>query len=502
MRMYSNQNQGHLLDTATEKSKIGDVRLSQNQYRTAYAFYKEAFEIRRIVLGSSHFDTIQAAFNAGKCLHCLGKPDHALRYYKIFTKALFKAILLSTTSPRGRNDSHLLTKETVLMTQSIAWAFHQERSFNHASMFYRLALETARNVLGEKHKVVARILSQFGKLMFESGDMASALKYYLRGLKIEGALQQRQMNHINEDVLDFLTTISNIACTLEQMGQLENSLECYNKILLLRFQHDDDDDDATSASTRILAMKRRSDADTLLNMARVHWKLERPVQALEALNEALLIQKQEYGCDHSIVASTLNEIGIIHGEQEGHTHLALQFFEESLRIRVLIDNPDQRTISSVLYNMARIHERTGDSVEALVHLKKVAEHELLESVEDEINKVSSPEVLLDVLELMAQIYEKLDDPREALACLEKGIRIIMGKGPNVVSLHVHSRYLGMAGNVCLRLGNIKKVMHFFIETMRVNIAGGLAFDANIKVAMGYEDVRRFESEYVLAAAAA
>ena len=63
-----------------------------------------------------------------------------------------------------------------------------------------------------------------------------------------------------------------------------------------------------------------------------------------------------------IIAATLNEIGIIHGNQ-GRTRLALQYFEESLRIRqqcqcqVLNDaDPDEgnMNISTALFNIVPV----------------------------------------------------------------------------------------------------------------------------------------------------
>lgn len=78
-------------------------------------------------------------------------------------------------------------------------------------------------------------------------------------------------------------------------------------------------------------------------------------------------------------------------------------------------------------------------------------------------------------------------------------RIIMDIGssaPNAVRVRavpvdVHSRYLGMAGNACLNLGDMEGAIRFFADTMRVNLAGGLAFHANIRT-KGYDFVR-FES---------
>jgi tetratricopeptide (TPR) repeat protein len=469
---------------AKVKSKIGDITFAQHKYETAHSFYEGAFQMRRSVFGDSNFDTIMAAFNAGKCLHCLGKSDRALPYYEIFTKAVFSST---------RSTSNLLTKETVLILNRIAWAFHQELSFQHATAFYKLTLHSVKHLLGEKHKIFARALNQFGTMMFESGNMASALKCFERSLQIERALQQEQNLTIAESFLDSLTTYSNIASILERMGDLDKSLASYRKMELFLRSPD------VTATIPASTVNRRME-DILLIVARIQGKLGRSDQALEALTRALQIQKQEYGCGHSFVATTFNEIGIIHGGQ-GHTQLALQNFEESLRIRILMNDPDQSMVSTVIFNIAVIHVHNGESTKALARLKELVKYELSKREQEENSEFSSPEVLLDALELMAQIFNgELNDPRKVLACFKLGIRVITDDGPNVVSLGIQSRYLGMAGNTCLKLGYMQEAMRFFAETMRVNAAGGLAFDANIEV-VGY-DFRKFESNHLAAAAAA
>jgi hypothetical protein len=95
--------------------------------------------MQRKVFGPINLNTSITAFNAGKCLHCLGRPDCALCYYNLFTKAIFSSI-----------KAKLMTQETVLILQNIACAFHQDHSLKHANTFYRLALRSAHMVLEER----------------------------------------------------------------------------------------------------------------------------------------------------------------------------------------------------------------------------------------------------------------------------------------------------------------------------------------------------------------
>ena len=95
----------------------------------------------------------------------------------------------------------------------------------------------------------------------------------------------------------------------------------------------------------------------------------------------------------------------------------------------------------------------------------------------------SPEVLLDALEHMANIYHtsKLGEPPKGLGCYEKGVPIFMELGPEVVPLGTQSRFLGSDGNICLKLGIVDKAVRLLSEMrMRVNLAAGWRFNSNIK----------------------
>ena len=466
---------------ASAYNTFGNIKFAMNDFEAASSFYEKAFRMRRRVLGKKHLDTCITAFNLGKSLHSHRKPDRALLYYEIFANTIF-------TSPE------LVNKTTIMMLQKIAWAFHQDRSLKHAKKFYGLALKSAFKVLGDRDENVARILNMYGNLWFEIGRMDRALKCYERSLVVERPQFDDLQIKSSARYLNILTTISNIAATYENMGNLKKSLLCFKKMLTIL---NSDDSKATVSTSKINTRV----AMVLSDMARVHGKLGQYDIALKTLSEVLEIRRKEYGNQHGLIASVLNEIGIIHGSQ-GHTNNALQNFEESLTIRRILNDPESN-VSTVLCNIARVHMVMGDTDKALARFKQSAEHELSkrEGNESSTCDESSTDVLFDSLEQTARILEEdFNDPQEALKWYNKGIDTIAKEGPDVVPFEVHSRLLGLAGNLYLKLGDSKKAISLFTQTMRVNVAGGLAFNANIRTT-GYE-THQVEGDHRPAAAAA
>jgi hypothetical protein len=77
---------------ASVRNHIGNIRIALHEYETAYSFYETAYRMHRKVFGPINLNTSITAFNAGKCLHCLGRPDRALRYNNFFTKEICSSI--------------------------------------------------------------------------------------------------------------------------------------------------------------------------------------------------------------------------------------------------------------------------------------------------------------------------------------------------------------------------------------------------------------------------
>ena len=488
----------------------GCVEYARGQFEAAHALFRDAYEMRNRCFGDAHPDTINSSFHAGKSLHCLGEPNHALKYYKICTRAIAAHVGVDEDSNDDRPlivNHHLVNEDTIIMIQSIAWAFHRGKFHDHANAFYALALRTAEILFAGAghHKIVARILNQWGNLRFECGDLASALTCYKAGFRIECVLekmhlnlnlrQQKQIQEAEEDTeapiasFDSLTTLSNIAGVLEKMGKLENASSYYGKII--KFYKLESVRASIPASTI-----NRDVAHVLSKLARVQEKLGRSDLALNSLNQALQIQRREYdNTHHGSIATTLNEIGIIHGSL-GRSSPALKCFEESLRIRRIVNDPDHSDLSPVLFNIARMHSGHGNQTDALIHFQEIIKYELSKQHKNRQNSlpvhVPVSKILFDAFEHASRIFlEDLDCPREALRCIEQGICIINDSYLCSVSSDQHSRFFGIAGKACLKLGDMNRSVHFLTKAIRVNVAGGLPYDANI------EEVYRPGFEYEL-----
>lgn len=496
LRCKEDFNRTLALHLASVRSNIGNIKFALNEYETAFTFYDAAFQMRRKVLGSTNLTTGVTAFHAGRCLHCVGKTELALRHYQVFVKAVF-------SSTKRRRDR--VTQEMVLMLQSIAWAFLQENSCKHANTFYLLTLKAAGLALEKDHEVIPQILNQFGNLRFELGDLKTALVCYDRSVHIavsnlvSKAQAKEDPISRKRNYFNVLTTISNMAKTYEEMGDFELSLKCFRRMTELL------------KSKECLGSLSDSDvnrtvSDIFSDLARVLVKLRKFDKALKALTEVLRIRKKEYGIDHTLVATTLNDMGIAYGSK-GQLLPALRCFEETLGIREKLskDSYPHANIATVLSNIARLHHHSGCTTKALVYYQKVVDHELLrrgdkEAYDNDLS-YSSSEILLDALEQMAVIYQDdLDNPISGIRCYEKGISLILEDGSRIVSYDVHSRYLCKTGDAYLKIGNQERAAHFFTRAMRINVAGGLAFNANIK-ATGY-DIYKLECIHLHAAPAA
>ncbi len=462
-----------VLEIAAVKNNIGDLIFKRKQYKRAFSFYVQAYQIRRNVLGDIHIDTCISSFYVGKCLHCLGKYSAAMSFYGVFVNSVFSS-----------TNHSLLTKETFLALQSIALLFHKGGYFKFAKKFYKIAHQAAIKLFGKRNKFLSRLLVHLGDVNFDIGNMPEALDYYLGGIEMQNSLQP-----LTENIDYTIRTLFNVALAYEALNCLEISLNTFNLIV----------EKIIKTGTRDSKILKKM-ADILPNLARVYQKIRRPDLALKVLLKTLVTQQLEYGDNHRSVAATLNDIGILYGCQ-GNTKLALRNFEESYRIRKFLKDPD-RDMTTVLFNIAYTHDQNGDYQKAIARFEELVQYELSKREDDSLrndNQNTSPEALLEALEQISRITSNdLNSPQKALIWCEKGIRIATEEAH--LSPNFRSRFLGIAGALCLELGDVKGAMCYFTETTRTNIDGGLAFDANISIA-GYECLK-LGLDYPKSAAAA
>lgn len=460
------------------KDALGEQKFLQNDYESAVHFFKEAFDIRKRTSGAANYKASLSAFNAGKCLHYLDKIEAALYFYNIFEHSILSSPKLS-----------LLTKESVIMLQTIAWALYQDKYFDASRHYYKVALWSSKKVFGIKHEIVARILNQFGHLSFDSGNFVMALKCFHTGLHMENALLREDHSsaspvpHILQE--NVLTTYFNISFAYEKIGRLEDSLENFN---LIRSELQ-----SINIKKRVDArLHRKTATNVLFNIARIQKQMNEMDSALATLYHILqhLYQQNEEADDSpnesQFVASlqhstsvTLNEIGIIYFKQ-GRISLALKKFEESFSIiKILKDYPSCRHSfhsSSVLLNRARCYllakgEGVSKALECFKELVNLESARKLKELSWHSLQIST-KFLVSACEEMAHIFLfHLRDARKALTCYQKGIMFLIQERERLrtVPFEVRSRFLRKAGQLCFQLGDIERTIIFYSGAMESDI---------------------------------
>ena len=347
--------------------------------------------------------------------------------------------------------------------------------------------------------------------------------------------------------VDSLMTLSNMCQAFEMMGDKEGHLTCCAKILM--FLEDEgvrsslSSSDVRRRTTSVLLSIANIQMEYLFSPSSRLCSHSTYQELQKVLTRVLHRQRKEYGNYDRLVSATLNEIGIIQAHC-GHVQLAIQNFHESLQIYIMLDDRQEdpqlldgtciNASTTVLYNLAFAHYLNRDTLAALACLRElVGQHVEIQLDQDIVSLVrwayrptrtkrtttrpgrgSGPNIsynmiLLSALQKMSQIYYgELNEPHCALSCLEAGLQCMSNDldssaaaaadyasrdvqyvptyaPTSTAVVRVLSRYLGTAGSVCLKLGETKRAVRYFIKAKRVNIAGGLAPDANIDLNCDY-----------------
>eukprot|EP01083_Nonionella_stella_P062744 163145_1 len=91
---------------------------------------------------------------------------------------------------------------------------------------------------------------------------------------------------------------------------------------------------------------------------------------MDHLTESLEIRRDVHGCDHFLISSTLNSIGLIL-YQIGKFKFALDAFLEAIRIRTECKSSSHGDVANVLFNAARVYQITGEHEESIALYEQV-----------------------------------------------------------------------------------------------------------------------------------
>lgn len=204
-------------------------------------------------------------------------------------------------------------------------------------------------------------------------------------------------------------------------------------------------------------------ATTLNNMGLVLMQKQGFLEALRFFEEALQIRKEQLGEDHADVGQIWHNLGLVHGKlasQQGHSSLfkAIECFKQALRIRLPCYGQVNLEVSNTWNNLGIAYKSVNDYDNAIGCFVKVIQ------IREKLYGCDHVEVG-NANHNLGNLYAKAGDFAKALEAYEASYKTrVHTYGQNHLSV---ANTLHNMGNVYYRMGNKEKARDLYREALNI-----------------------------------
>ena len=427
-------------DVATTLNNIGRIYFDCNEIETALSSYEEALKIRRDLFGEDHMDVAATTFNIGQAHHRMGHLEEALIRYSKFYSYI------------SRFRSQDQRRDEVVALKHMGQVYQEQKNIAEASSCYQEAVNVSIMACGsqQQEKETASILNMFGNMLYEAGSFNKAAEVYDKGLVIERRV-------LEPCCVNVVVALSNIGQALMQQGDYRRALCRYTE------------------AYAILSLQPEKDikklTETLIIIGQISNLLGNHTQAVKAFQEVVSMRKAALG-DHVDVALALNYLGLLYFKR-GSLDLAMQNFEESLRVRrSCTPNSTSGDIAVLSYNIGSIYLHRGDNERALKYYQDALD----------VERATYGHVHHDVavtLQLIGKVYDKCGNYEEAIRyytealdiwkkCVESSESTDTTTADSQRKFKLNTaRLLALIASVHLRQGNVEQMQQHLSDAHRI-----------------------------------
>ena len=425
---------------------IGCVYLMSGEQKKAMKLFEESLQARRKVLGFVHLDVASTLFNMAFLHQTRNRLDKAL-------KCLEEALKI--------RQLRLPDSEKVAVThEKIGIHARTIGKTKKAQIAFEEALRIRRIVHGEQHEAVATVLQELGELMDDLGEYDYAMNYFIDALDI-------RRNRLGPDDVAVAETLYSMGFTLHNNDASDRALVCFEESLSIRrFQLGEDSKEV---------------GDTLNMMGFLKARQGELEDALALLWDALRIRKLQE--DHIKVSETLKNIGIVHREKQEYD-LAVECYEECLRIRIAELGPEHEKVADALIAMGMVlgdMEKPEDSMRSYQEALRIRTTVFGEHDEN----------VAQVLQYMGTLEARLGNNDKARDLLSEFIRIRRENDAKNDGHYVNVLFL--IGNIHKIQGNQDEAQLCWAEAYQVFSELGLA-ETNPQIAEIMSDLVTLKAE--------
>ena len=285
----------HSLAVANTLNNIGVMLVAQDRFEEAEGRLKRALEIRQAVLGSG-----SGTGSGTQTAETGDEEDQELEQEQEQGGQPHADIAASLNNLAGLHD---LRSEYEL-----------------ARPLYQQALQQRVRLFSKHHPAVAQSMNNLAQLQVSTGDFQQAERWFRRTLRVLQACY-------GPDHPEVAACMNNLAGSLEHASL------------------DGEREGGSDAGREQQQQQQQRD------------------EALSLHQEALRIRLAVFGDKHSATAQSLNNLAGLH-YRLGHSHEAVQLYRQSLDIKIALHGEDSTDIAESRNNIAMLHMAVGALVSA------------------------------------------------------------------------------------------------------------------------------------------
>ena len=274
--------------------------------------------------------------------------------------------------------------DVVVPVNGVALFYYSQGAFWQAEPWWKMALHSGRDRLGDDHPHVAASMNNLATLYRSQGRYSEAEPLYHNAL----TLRQRLLGGDHPDIATYM---NNLAGLYRLQGRYSEAESLFRDALTLRQRLLDDDHpdittslnnlallyqlqgryseaeplfrDALTLRQRLLGDNHPDVATSLNNLAGLSQLRGDYSEAESLFRDALTLRQRLLGGNHPDVATSLNNLGWLY-ELQGRYSEAESLFRDALTLRQRLLGNDHPDVATSLNNLAALYRSQGRYSEA------------------------------------------------------------------------------------------------------------------------------------------
>jgi tetratricopeptide (TPR) repeat protein len=255
------------------------------------------------------------------------------------------------------------------------------------------------------------------------------------------------------------------------VSNLELALEIYKQVVAVQNEMQTLPQHSTEqAQTQLCA----NSASTLIRMGSLYYKLGKRTEELRMYMEAKTVYSQTFGENHSFVAGTRKNIGMVLAER-GEYEDAMNEFEKARQIYLTVNNNNEmsRDVASAISCMGNVKNRVGELDVALqLYMDAVRIYKVLQK--DATGPERSAVAIKDVsstLKVIGMVHAKKGDLDTAMGFFTEAMSTLKSSGADqtIIGRETTASVLTRMASIHVKKGDLDSAMEHYREAYEITV---------------------------------